>query len=1139
MKAQLQADPPRLDVRVPPDGARLARVRERVRDYLRHHVLDEESIDEIVLAIEEACTNAIRHSGSDDDIEVVLAFDGDELRVRVVDHGVGFDPALFRPDRVPDIDGVGGRGLFLIGRLMGEVSLGFDGGTEVSMAKRVRLVDLRQRRAAFAGAAGHETLPLPDDFEDRLYDTLESLSDGFMALDWEWRCVYANPTALTLLRHSRGELVGAKAHHVFPEAIGTAIEERFTLAMEQGVPSHFEVWFEPYDAWYELRVYPTSSGVSVYFNDVTIRKRKELERDESRRGNELLARTAAALLSADDPRRVVESLCLEVMEYLGCHAFFNYLVDDQLGCLRLNAYAGVDTDTAQRIELLDYGVAVCGCAALERRRLVAEDIQHSDDERAELVRSFGIQAYAAHPLMVRDRVLGTLSFGARDRVSFTDDELALMKTVADYVAIAVDRQRGDAALRSSESRFRSLFESMAEGVALHELVYEDGRAVDYRIVDANPAFELQTGLSVAEARGRLASELYGTGQPPYLGEYARVVETAAPVSFETHFAPMERHFHITAVAYGPGRFGTVFFDVTDRKRAEELIARQLDLNTLLVRAANELAACRTLESVLDTLSELILAAVAHQRVTVSLWNEARESFVVSSSHGEPAVPVGLLVRLVDLSQPARDAIAGQSPCVIDYDALEPDRRGVAERVVSHLALSVPLYFADRLVGLIAIDDPGGRREFTDLETGLAEGLSAQAAAMIANARLNDELAARERLNAALNEINDLIHSTLDVKVIMQRVVEQAIEIIGADSAMVALKHGDDWVAEYDHPEVPGVIHESVRAEEAPFMILAVDERRPVAIDDCEHDDRCFPEVQRRFGVRSVLCIPLFVRDEALGVIFFNHHRRAVRFDNATIDFAAKLAAALSLALGNARLYAEQQHIATTLQENFLHALPVVPGIELGVVSEPAYAPELVGGDFSDVFLLEGGRVAIVVGDVAGKGVRAAGLTETVRSTVRAFATIDPSPAFVLRKTNEAMLRYDPDEPHVTALFCVLDPQTGHLNLGSAGHPPPVHVGPTVTRLLHVPFGPPLGAVPSEYSTSHVVLTLDDYLVLYTDGVVEARDGGRLFGEQRLVEVAGRLHGRAAQEVADGIREAAVDFASQLRDDLQVVALRLA
>ena len=184
--------------------------------------------------------------------------------------------------------------------------------------------------------------------------------------------------------------------------------------------------------------------------------------------------------------------------------------------------------------------------------------------------------------------------------------------------------------------------------------------------------------------------------------------------------------------------------------------------------------------------------------------------------------------------------------------------------------------------------------------------------MSAHSRTRGSTSARPRpasLAAVLNEMNGLINSTLEGREIMQTVVEQAVAAVGADSAMVALRHGDDWVAEYGYPEVPGVIHERIRTDEAPFMVTAVTERRPIAIDDCENDPRCIPEVQRRFGVRSVLCMPLIARDEVIGVTFFNHHEAAVAFPPAIVEFAGKLAASISTALTNAQLYEEQQRIA--------------------------------------------------------------------------------------------------------------------------------------------------------------------------------------------------------------------------------------
>jgi serine phosphatase RsbU (regulator of sigma subunit)/methanogenic corrinoid protein MtbC1 len=396
-----------------------------------------------------------------------------------------------------------------------------------------------------------------------------------------------------------------------------------------------------------------------------------------------------------------------------------------------------------------------------------------------------------------------------------------------------------------------------------------------------------------------------------------------------------------------------------------------------------------------------------------------------------------------------------------------------------------------------------------------------------------------RLSTALNAINGLIHSTLRPDEVMQRVLAQVAAAVGADSVLVALKHGDAWSAAYGYPEAPGDNHADVPIAEAPFVLAAVDQRRPVAIADCATDPLCIPEWHARLGVRSLLCVPLVARGEVTGVVLFNHHAAIARFAPQALDFAAQLAAAVSSALESARLFAEQQRIAVTLQENLINPLPAVAGLDLGRVSRTAFEPELVGGDFGDVFVLDDGRVAVLIGDVAGKGLRAAGLTETVRSMVRAFAAIDAAPGFVLRKTNDLLVRDDSHGQHVTAFFCVVDAAAGDVAFASAGHPMPVHAGPRGCRFLAVPPGPPLGAFATDdYATSRATLTPGESLVLYTDGVTEARRDTELFAEDRLLEACAALRGLAAQELAAGVLAAVVDYAGRLQDDLYVVTLRL-
>jgi two-component system CheB/CheR fusion protein len=236
-----------------------------------------------------------------------------------------------------------------------------------------------------------------------------------------------------------------------------------------------------------------------------------------------------------------------------------------------------------------------------------------------------------------------------------------------------------------------------------------------------------------------------------------------------------------------------------------------------------------------------------------------------------------------------------------------------------------------------------------------------------------------------------------------------------------------------------------------------------------------------------------------------------------------------------RRFAAEKSIATTLQQHFIHALPEVAGLELAVATETAYHRDLVGGDFHDVFALPDGKVLALIGDVAGKGVAAAGLAETVRVAARATALVSPSPEEILCNVHR-LVEHDSDEL-VTALVVTLDPATGEAVLASAGHPAPVHCSKAGCGLVEPRYGYPLGLLDCDYPARRFSLARGDALVLYTDGVVEARRDGELFEEGRLIEVLGGDGQRDPQVLVDRLRDAVDRFADELRDDLQIVALR--
>jgi len=187
----------------------------------------------------------------------------------------------------------------------------------------------------------------------------------------------------------------------------------------------------------------------VWFSAQSVNRRDEAARQKTDRLG-IMAAAARLLLTNELPEQVVNTVCEMVMRNLDCQVFFNFLIEDGRERLQLSAYAGIPEAAAKDIRYLDFGSAVCGCVARDGCAIIAEDIPHTPDERTDLVRSFGVQAYASHPLVYQGRIVGTLSFGTRNRPRFSAEELEFMKAATALVATAMARKQAGEALRQSE-----------------------------------------------------------------------------------------------------------------------------------------------------------------------------------------------------------------------------------------------------------------------------------------------------------------------------------------------------------------------------------------------------------------------------------------------------------------------------------------------------------------------------------------------------------------------------------------------------------------------------------------------------------------------------------------------------------------
>jgi serine phosphatase RsbU (regulator of sigma subunit) len=241
----------------------------------------------------------------------------------------------------------------------------------------------------------------------------------------------------------------------------------------------------------------------------------------------------------------------------------------------------------------------------------------------------------------------------------------------------------------------------------------------------------------------------------------------------------------------------------------------------------------------------------------------------------------------------------------------------------------------------------------------------------------------------------------------------------------------------------------------------------------------------------------------------------------------------------AGVYETEHRIAETLQTGLLPTIDSIVGVDTGTIYVPAIEAASVGGDFYDAFEIDDGRVAILVGDVAGKRVEAAALTLSVRSAVRTAAERTSAPAVILGDVGRALMPQLSSSEFVTAFLAVIDPATGEIIAASAGHPIPL-VHADEPRHVEMESGPPLGVVAAAYPEHRFALGPDESLLLYTDGLSEARYGGEMFGEEGILAAAGELSNPTPQDLAEHVLEAAKRHArGTLQDDVAIITARRA
>jgi serine phosphatase RsbU (regulator of sigma subunit) len=655
---------------------------------------------------------------------------------------------------------------------------------------------------------------------------------------------------------------------------------------------------------------------------------------------------------------------------------------------------------------------------------------------------------------------------------------------------------------------------------------------------AEQALEARTSVSVEEIE-EVTSAVLQLGQPP-IGALQLLFEpgrepTAADVETLTTFSVRAAQALRASV-----RSRTLNLEL-DRTRA---------LLAVVAQAISQLSLAHTLDTAVAHVAELLGA----DRLAVYLREDDR--LYSAAAVGLAGPHARLAERLLEL---ALGPYRSRGLLAVPNVPTDPRLAGVADAAAEagiEAAAAVPLLAQDDVIGLLAIFPPRGK-SLSENESALLTALAAQLAVAVQNAQLHERAtrlsAERERaLGAeraaskqvrALYEISRSFAQSLSLEATLEALTNTIVDVLDVDAALIRMPdERRDWVLPVALKVADPQLADAVRPllfRPKPFgahsiqRLFRLAEPFPLTADE-------FPELAP-FLARgwTGAAVPIATAAEVLASLKIISMRPGAPVTQETIDEAVRIAGQAALALDNARLYQQQKQFADTMQRSLLpQSVPELTDLELGAAYESSARVE-VGGDVYDFMELPDGRLAVALGDVTGHGIEAAADMAMAKFVFRSLAREHADPSDFLQFANDVVVGEIAPGKFITMVYVVIDPRTGDVAVAGAGHPAPrvVSAGGAVTSLdAHgLVLGVELG---QEYEDVHGRLERGDAVVLYTDGVIEARREGELYGLERLDRVLGERVSLPPAQLAQAVLADCRAFArGELADDCAVVVVR--
>jgi GAF domain-containing protein len=598
-----------------------------------------------------------------------------------------------------------------------------------------------------------------------------------------------------------------------------------------------------------------------------------------------------------------------------------------------------------------------------------------------------------------------------------------------------------------------------------------------------------------------------------------------------------------------------------RSRRVGLITVALTRSQTVIGVVSQAIARLSLAHTLDTAVERIAELTNSGHVAVYL--REGERLIAAASRGLVGAHTDLAERLLEI---ALGPYRSRGFLFIENMRRDPRLKGlegVLEESGISRAIFVPLLVHEEVIGALAVFKTRPR-PYREGEEGLLIALSSQLAVAVQNARLHErskelgEVLERTleserqtgRQLRGLYEISRSFSESLSLEATLEAVAKTMVELFEIDVAAIRLpnERGDQLetralhVADPKFRDVATAIFSRPQPMGAPLTRRLLRTGKPVHLRPGVATESDIHRLLEPFLVKgsTAAVIPMAKPGEILGTLSLLSVDPGRPLGHDDVDSAMFVASQAALAIDNARLYQHQKDFSETMQRTLLpRQLPTVVGLDVGHLYESSARVD-VGGDVYDFLTLERGRLAVFLGDVTGKGIEAAADMAMAKFSFRALARKWPDPSPFLANANEVIVDEIGAGKFITMLYLLVDPVERKIACASAGHPAPRIVSPG-GKVTHIEArGLALGIEPNQkYATERVELEAGSTVVLYTDGVIEARRDGELYGEERLDKALRKHRKLGAQALAEAILAECRTFAGELDDDCAIVCLKLA